>query len=58
MRNLVPVKSWRIIRDSKFRISISIQLSLTNPCDALHRGINVLQTKVDAQRDKLATELS
>jgi len=35
------------------------QLSLTNPRDALHPGKNVLPTnKVDAQRDKLATELT
>jgi len=33
------------------------QLSMTNPRDALHHA-NVLQTKVDAQCDKLATELS
>ena len=34
------------------------RLSLTNPArDALHHG-NMLQTKVDAQCDKLATELS
>jgi len=32
------------------------QLSLTNPRDAL--TAKVLQTKVDAQCDKLATELS
>jgi len=33
------------------------QLSLTNSRDALYHG-NVLQTKVDAQCDKLATELN
>jgi len=33
------------------------QVSLMNPRDTLHYG-NVLQTKVDAQSDKLATELS
>jgi len=32
-------------------------MSLTNPRDALHHGKKVLQTKVDAQCDKLATEL-
>jgi len=34
--------------------------SLTNPHDALDHGVtaSVLQTKVDARCDKLATELS
>jgi len=32
------------------------QLSLTNPRDAMHHSM--LQTKMDAQRDKLVTELS
>ena len=46
------------MHDTVTYLSTSISCrSLTNPRDALHRG-NVLQTKVDAQCDQLATELS
>ena len=56
--------SWYTGKISKNDIILTInlrknkyQLLMTNPRDALHH-VNVLQTKVDAYRDKPATELN
>jgi len=59
-RSIVEFICSGFVRNLTFRMYSLYhnQLSLTNPCDARCITANVLQTKVDAQCDKLATELS